>query len=79
MRIHLDSPIENLAFRFKISAGYTIIIIFATIIIFTTIIFFLARELKPLVYWPTPRKTVPYKHIVTSQVILLYLFIYLII
>ena len=43
MRIRLDSPIEDSAFRFKISAGYASNI-------FTTITIFLARELKPLIY-----------------------------
>ena len=50
MRIRLVSPIQDLAFRFKISAGYTSKV-------FTTITIFLARELKPLIYWPTPEQT----------------------
>ena len=55
MPICLDSPIEDLAFRFKISAGYASKM-------FTTITFFLARELKPLIYWPTPNQKLSYKH-----------------
>ena len=55
MRICLDSPIEDLAFRFKISAGYASKS-------FTTITMFLARELKPLIYWPTPEQILSYKH-----------------
>ena len=53
--IRQDSPIEDLAFRFKISLGYASKI-------FTTITIFLARELKPLIYWPTPEQTLSYKH-----------------
>ena len=55
MRVCLDSSIENLDFRFKFSAGYASNI-------FTTITIFLARELKPLIYWPTPEQTLSYKH-----------------
>ena len=54
MRICLDSPIEDLAFRFKISAGYASKI-------FTTITILLARELKLLIYWPKPEQKVSYK------------------
>ena len=55
MRIRPDSPIEDLVFRFKISAGYASKM-------FTTITIFLARVLKPLIYWPTPEQTLSYKH-----------------
>ena len=55
MRICLDSPIEDLAFRFKISAGNTSKN-------FATITIYLARELKLLIYWSTPEKTLSYKH-----------------
>ena len=55
MCIHLDSPIENLAFRFKISAGYASKFL-------TTITIFLARELKPLIYCPTPEQTLSYRN-----------------
>ena len=55
MSIRLDSPLEDLAFRFKISAGYASKF-------FTTITIFLARELKPLIYWPAPEQTLSYKH-----------------
>ena len=55
MRIRLDSPIEDLAFRFKISSGHASKI-------FTTMTIVLARELKPLIYWPTPEQTLSYKH-----------------
>ena len=54
MRICLDSPGEDLAFRFKIFAGYASKM-------FTAITIFLARELKPLIYWPTPEQTLSYK------------------
>ena len=50
MRVRQDSSIEDLSFRFKISAGYASKF-------FTTITIFLARELKPLIYWPTPEQT----------------------
>ena len=46
MRIRLDSPIKDLAFRFEISAGYASKV-------FTTITIFLARELKSLIYEQT--------------------------
>ena len=55
MCIHLDSPIEDLAFWFKIFAGY------ASKFFTSITIFFLARELKPLIYWPTPEQTLSYK------------------
>ena len=51
MRIRLDSPIKDLAFRFEISAGYASKV-------FTTITIFLARELKSLIY----EQTMSYKH-----------------
>ena len=56
MRIRLDSPIGNLAFPFKISAGHASKI-------FTTITTFLARESKVWVYWPTQEQTFLYKHL----------------
>ena len=55
MCIHLDSPTEDLAFRFKFSAGYALKG-------FTTITIFLAGELNALIYCPTPEQTLPYKH-----------------
>lgn len=55
MRIRLDSPVEDLAFRFGISPSHT-----STII--TTFILFLSLELEPLIYWPTPDETLSYKH-----------------
>ena len=55
MHIRLDSPIEDLPFRFKISGGYASKIL-------TTITIFLARELKPLIYWPNLEPTLLYKH-----------------
>ena len=53
--ICLDSPVEDLAFRFQISAGHASKII-------TTFISFLSLELEPLIYWPTPDETLAYKH-----------------
>ena len=55
MRIRLDAPVEDLAFRFKISPSYVSKI-------FTTLVIVLAAELKPLIYWPTPDETLSYKH-----------------
>ena len=55
MRIRLDSPVEDLAFRFGISAGHASNIC-------TTFIVLLARELEPLIYWPTPEETLSFKH-----------------
>ena len=55
MRIRLDSPVEDLAFRFQISAGHASKII-------TTFISFISLELEPLIYWPTPDETLAYKH-----------------
>ena len=55
MRIRLDCPIEDLAFRFGVSPSL------ATSII-TTLLVFLSLELKPLIYWPTPEETLSYKH-----------------
>ena len=55
MRIRLDCPVEDLAFRFGVSVSL------ATSII-TTFIVFLSLELKPLIYWPTPDQTISYKH-----------------
>ena len=56
MRIRLDAPVEDLAFRFGISSGHASSII-------TTFIAFLALELKPLIYWPEPDETLQYKHV----------------
>ena len=55
MRIRLDPPVEDLAFRFQISAGHASKII-------TTFISFISLELEPLIYWPTPDETLAYKH-----------------
>lgn len=55
MRIRLDCPVEDLAFRFGVSPSL------ATSII-TTFIIFLSLELNPLIYWPTPEETEAYKH-----------------
>ena len=55
MRIRLDSPVEDLAFRFKISASHVSRIL-------TTFITLLARELEPLIYWPTPDETLAFTH-----------------
>ena len=55
MRIRLDAPVEDLAFRFGISPAPTSNII-------TTFLIFLSLELKPLIYWPTPEETMSYQH-----------------
>ena len=55
MRIRLDAPDEDLAFRFGISMSHASNII-------TTFIVFLGLELKPLIYWPTPDETLAYQH-----------------
>ena len=55
MRIRLDAPVEDLAFRFGISPAHTSNII-------TTFLIFLSLELKPLIYWPTPEETLSYQH-----------------
>ena len=55
MCICLDSPTEDLAFQFRISAGYASKS-------FTAITVFLARELKSIIYWPTPEQILSYKH-----------------
>ncbi|XP_065055340.1 uncharacterized protein LOC135683887 [Rhopilema esculentum] len=55
MRIRLDPPIEDLAFRFKISASHASKIC-------TTFFVLLARQLEPLIYWPTPEETLAFKH-----------------
>ena len=55
MRIRLDAPVEDLAFRFGISPAHTSNII-------TTFLIFLSLELKPLIYWPTPEETMSYQH-----------------
>ena len=55
MRIRLDSPVEDLAFRFKVSPSHASRIL-------TTHIVLLARELSPLIYWPTPEETLAFKH-----------------
>ena len=57
MRLRLDCPVEDLAFRFGVSVSL------ATSII-TTFIVFLSLELKPLIYWPTPDVTISYKYFV---------------
>ena len=46
---------EDLAFRFGPSAGHASNIC-------TTFIVLLARELEPLIYWPTPEETLSFKH-----------------
>ena len=61
--MQLDFSIENLAFRFKISAGYS-----STL--FKTITIFLVKELKPFNYWPTPSQHC-HANILTSQMILI--------
>ena len=55
MRIRLDCPVEDRAFRFVVSVSLTTSII-------TTFIVFLSLELKPLIYWPTPDVTISYKY-----------------
>ena len=55
MRIRLDAPVEDIAFRFEISAGHASSIL-------TTMICFLGLELKPLIYWPTPHETLSCEH-----------------
>ena len=55
MRIRLDCPVEDIAFRFGISPSL------ATSII-TTFLIFLGLELKPLIYWPSPGETLSYTH-----------------
>ena len=59
MCIGLDSPIEDLAFQFKLSVGYTLKI-------FTTITIYLVRELKTLIYWTTPEQILSCKHLHSS-------------
>ena len=51
MRIRLDCPVEDLAFRFGVSVSLVTSII-------TTFIVFLSLELEPLIYWPTPDETI---------------------
>ena len=53
MRVRLDCPVEDLAFRFGVSVSL------AT----STFIVFLSLELKPSIYWPTPDETISYKHL----------------
>ncbi|XP_065639589.1 uncharacterized protein LOC136072328 [Hydra vulgaris] len=55
MRIRLDSPLQDLAFRFKISVSHVSRIL-------TTFITLLARELEPLIYWPAPEETLSFTH-----------------
>ncbi|XP_065654460.1 uncharacterized protein LOC136081105 [Hydra vulgaris] len=55
MRIRLDSPLQDLAFRFKISVSHASRIL-------TTFITLLARELEPIIYWPTPEETLNFTH-----------------
>ena len=54
MRIRLDSPLEDLSFRFQMSPANVSKII-------TTFLAFLSLELEPIIYWPTPDET-SYKH-----------------
>ncbi|XP_047140967.1 uncharacterized protein LOC124816018 isoform X1 [Hydra vulgaris] len=53
--IRLDSPLQDLAFRFKISVTHASRIL-------TTFITLLARELEPLIYWPAPEGTLNFTH-----------------
>ena len=53
MKIRLDLHIEDLAFRFSVSAASVSRII-------STWIEFLGRELEPLIYWPTMEQTLSY-------------------
>ena len=55
MRICLDSPIEDLAFRFKISAGYASKI-------FTTITIFFRQRINTIAFLAKPEQTLSYKH-----------------
>ena len=55
MRIRLDAPVEDLAFRFGMSSAHASNII-------TTFILFLSLELEPLIYWPTVEETLSYTH-----------------
>ena len=55
MRIWLDSTVEDLAFRFKVSLSHASRKL-------TTHIVLLVRELSPLIYWPTPEETLAFKH-----------------
>ena len=55
MRIRLDCPVEDLAFRFGVSVSLAASII-------ATFIVFLSLELKPLIDWPTPDERISYKH-----------------
>ncbi|XP_065672157.1 uncharacterized protein LOC124816018 isoform X2 [Hydra vulgaris] len=56
MRIQLDSPLQDLAFRFEILVSHASRIL-------TTFITLLARELEPLIYWPTPEETLNFTHL----------------
>ena len=60
MRIRLDSPLEDLSFRFQMSAANVSKII-------TTFLAFLSLELEPIIYWPTPDETLSYKHKVVRE------------
>ncbi len=55
MRIRLDAPVEDLAFRFGMSSAHASNTI-------TTFILFLSLELEPLIYWPTAEETLSYTH-----------------
>ena len=55
MRIRLDAPVEDLAFRFGMSSANASNTI-------TTFILFLSLELEPLIYWPTAEETLSYTH-----------------
>ena len=55
LHIHLDITVEDLVFCFKIfgrDASKS----------FTTITIVVVREMKPLIYLPTPEQTLYYKH-----------------
>ena len=54
MRIRLDCPVEDLAYRFGVSPSL------ATNIV-TTFIIFLSLELEPLIYWSSPDDIVIHK------------------
>ena len=55
MRIRLDAPVEDLAFRFGISSSHASNAI-------STFIVFLSLEFEPIIYWPTPEETLSYTH-----------------
>ena len=55
MRIRLDFPVEDLAYRFGVSPSL------ATSIV-TTFIIFLSLDPKPLIYWSSSDETLSYTH-----------------